>query len=167
METNKALKNKKLQEKYIEDLHKHKDNLRANKLYSIQRIDILIVSVSSAAIYTCLEVMKYISSSKWLNPQQIDDFNLNFKFGGLLFIFAIILNFASQWFAYWESDHNFNSTSLDIYARENDVDYDTDIKREDRLMLRHRAATTYCNYASTLLLICGLIFTLISLWTTF
>ena len=57
--------------------------------YSIQRIDLLIVSISGAGIYVCLESIKYLSD---------DEIPIHYlvKISGLLFLFAITVNFFSQ-----------------------------------------------------------------------
>jgi len=57
--------------------------------YSIQRIDLLIISISGAGIYVCLETMKYIRENS------LSDSNL-IKVSGLLLLISIILNFVSQ-----------------------------------------------------------------------
>lgn len=57
--------------------------------YSIQRIDLLIVSISGAGIYVCLETLKYLSD-KNLHLSDI------IKVSGGLLLMAVIINFISQ-----------------------------------------------------------------------
>lgn len=57
--------------------------------YSIQRIDLLIISISGAGIYICLETLKYMFENN-LNCDLI------IKFSGLAFLVCIGVNFISQ-----------------------------------------------------------------------
>tara|TARA_R110000744_G_scaffold253634_2_gene369203 strand:+ start:4216 stop:4653 length:438 start_codon:yes stop_codon:yes gene_type:complete len=57
--------------------------------YSIQRIDLLIVSISGAGIYVCLESIKYLSDSEI-------QVHFSVKVSGLFFLLAITINFFSQ-----------------------------------------------------------------------
>ncbi|MHA7843821.1 MAG: hypothetical protein ACX93I_10910 [Winogradskyella sp.] len=57
--------------------------------YSIQRIDLLIISISGAGIYVCLETLKY------LNENCIQH-NLLVKVSGIFLLASIVLNFISQ-----------------------------------------------------------------------
>lgn len=145
-------------EKYIKSLEKHADNLRANKFYSMQRIDLLIISVSGAGIYGSMEIMKYVAGSKYLSCIQIQHFNNYFKIPGVLFILAIIINFISQWLAYYESAHGLQSTLDDIYAREHNVDKTNEIKASDARVAELNKLTKFTNHTSTVLMILGLIF---------
>lgn len=57
--------------------------------YSVQRIDLLIVSISGAGIYVCLESVKYLTEIKIPIHHLI-------KISGLLFLLAVTVNFLSQ-----------------------------------------------------------------------
>lgn len=57
--------------------------------YSIQRIDLLIVSISGAGIYVCLETLKYMHENSIYN-------NALIKISGFFFLVGIAFNFISQ-----------------------------------------------------------------------
>lgn len=57
--------------------------------YSIQRIDLLIVSICGGGIYVCLETVKYLAGKHYICSNLI-------KLCGAAFLVGIILNFLSQ-----------------------------------------------------------------------
>lgn len=63
--------------------------------YSIQRIDLLIISICGAGIYVCLETIKYIATTHNLCAE-----TLYIKTSAGSFLGGIILNFVSQQFGY-------------------------------------------------------------------
>jgi len=75
---------------YVKDLSNR--NWDFYKLAS-QRLDYLVVSVSGAGIYICLELMKYLNDNGICITNCI-------KLSGLSFAVAIILNFCSQFFVF-------------------------------------------------------------------
>ncbi|UAM98384.1 hypothetical protein K8354_00725 [Polaribacter litorisediminis] len=77
--------------------------------YSIQRIDLLIVSISGAGIYVCLETIKYLSDKSL-------DVNLLIRISGGLFLFGIIINFLSQVFGYKTNQQDFLMCQVKIDA---------------------------------------------------
>ena len=75
--------------------------------YSIQRIDLLIVSICGAGIYVCLETIKYLSDKS-------QDINLLVRISGGLFLFGIIINFLSQIFGYKANQQDFLMCQTEI-----------------------------------------------------
>lgn len=71
-------------------IQERKNMAAQNLFYSVQRIDLLIISVSGAGIYVCLETLKFILENKEVFEP------LNIKVAGGFFLGAIILNFISQ-----------------------------------------------------------------------
>lgn len=84
----------------IKQLESYVEITRKSKDYSIQRFDILAITISGAGIYTSFELMKFITESKLLCHEQISFFNHPFKIAALSFTLSIISNFISQWTAY-------------------------------------------------------------------
>lgn len=70
----------------LEARHKHAVE---GWIYSIERMDLLIISISSAGVYVTLEALKYSLEHQLLNTATL-------KFVGTAFIIAIILNIGSQ-----------------------------------------------------------------------
>jgi hypothetical protein len=64
-----------------------------NLIYSERRMDLLLISISGAGIYVCLETVKYLSEKNipthWL-----------IWVAGISFLAAIITNFIGQFFGY-------------------------------------------------------------------
>lgn len=77
--------------------------------YSIQRIDLLIVSICGAGIYVCLETIKYLSDKS-------QDISLLVRISGGLFLFGIIINFLSQIFGYKANQQDFLMCQTEIDA---------------------------------------------------
>ncbi len=77
--------------------------------YSIQRIDLLIVSICGAGIYVCLETIKYLSDKS-------EDISLLVRISGGLFLFGIIVNFLSQIFGYKANQQDFLMCQTEIDA---------------------------------------------------
>lgn len=57
--------------------------------YAVQRIDLLIISISGAGIYVCLETLKYHKQTPLENITSV-------KVSGLLFVLGIVVNLVSQ-----------------------------------------------------------------------
>ena len=79
--------------------------LWGNITYSIQRIDLLIVSVSGAGVYFCLEALKFMYENEIAIGTYI-------KSSAGLFITAIILNFISQFFSFYANLYDYKYTLL-------------------------------------------------------
>jgi hypothetical protein len=87
---------KKNMEKIIERKKQSWDGM----FYSIQRIDLLIVSICSAGIYVCLETIKFLTEKKI----QCD---ILIKISGGIFLLGIILNFLSQHYGYRANEQDY------------------------------------------------------------
>lgn len=62
--------------------------------YAMQRIDLLIISVSGAGIYGCWEILKFIKTEKITVDLTL------IKMAGVLFLSTIIINLIGQWTSY-------------------------------------------------------------------
>jgi len=71
-----------------------------NMSYSMQRIDLLIISISGAGIYFCLEAIKFLYENNITT-------NWSIKIAGPLFILAIILNVLSQRYGCKENEQEY------------------------------------------------------------
>ena len=74
----------------IERYLKHREQASQHVFYAIQRMDLLIISISGAGIYVIFETLRFLKESHSL----INTFPL--KFVGGCFVIAIIANFFSQ-----------------------------------------------------------------------
>lgn len=144
-------------DEYLKKLDKYADNLRENKFYSMQRIDLLIISVSGAGIYICFELLRYLASNEIFKPY-LGCVNIPLKISGVLFTLAIVSNFISQWCAYKGSSYQLIATNKDIYARENNTDDTVRITQLEYIAGLYNKATSLSNLISNVLMIIGLLF---------
>lgn len=148
---------KEHENKYFEGIVKQSVE---NKVYSIHKIDTLIISISGASIYVILEIFKY-SLQNNLN----DLFYL--KFSGFAFVFSIIINLISQ---YTGKIANHYSTvwgyrSIDKLFYESDTQHKID--EVDKKAELFSTWTERCNWISLALLSLGLITLIIFFVITF
>lgn len=119
--------------------------------YSIQRIDLLIISISGAGIYVCLETLKFLTDSKI-------EVNVIVKISSVFFLLAIIVNFLSQIFGYKanENDYLMCQTEIESDFNPNDTQK-TEIEKFDKNSDCYSILTNWFNYVSMLLMFIGLI----------
>lgn len=119
--------------------------------YSIQRIDLLIISISGAGIYVCLETLKFLTESQ-------KEINLIIKISAVFFLFAIIVNFLSQIFGYKanENDYLMCQTEIESDSKPNESQK-IEIENFDKNSDHYSKLTNWFNYASMLLMFVGLI----------
>lgn len=129
--------------------------------YSIQRIDLLIISICGAGIYLCLETIKFCYENEICISQML-------KGSGVLYLIGIVVNFGSQIMSY-------RSNKEDFLMCEAQLDYGEDPTEEENeeIMQYDKNAETYSewtmglNYTSIIFMIFGLIFTLTFFVSTF
>lgn len=119
--------------------------------YSVQRIDLLIISISGAGIYICFETIKYLSS-KNLPP------NLWVKLAGGFFLFGIILNFVSQLTGYETNKFDYLMCLIETEADGDLTDQEVENQdKYDRLSDKFSKWTDRLNYSSMGMMFIGLI----------
>lgn len=84
----------------MEKIKERKNQSWQGMFYSIQRIDLLIVSFCGAGIYVCLETIKYFAEKDMSAGPLI-------KFCGGFFLLGIILNFLSQHYGFKCNEQDF------------------------------------------------------------
>ena len=85
-------KKKKFTKEEKESIISRKTASLNNFFYSEQRLDLLIITISGAGIYVCLEAMKFMKENSPCSSTAI------LKIAGILLMGAIIVNFLSQIF---------------------------------------------------------------------
>ena len=129
--------------------------------YSVQRIDLLIVSISGAGIYVCLETLKY------LNKENLDT-SLLIKISGGILLGAILINFISQILGKKSNLNDYLMCEVKLDSSEKISDKDkTDIEEYDRKAGYYDKATNIFNILSTVLMFIGLTLLLAYFSTTF
>ena len=107
-------------DKFIEDLKDYRDVNRKNLSYSVQRLDILVVSLSTTSIVL---VVSYL---RWLIDSPIDK-TLPGILGVVSIIFfavSLLLNFASQFTSYKSHKIELEITKFKLYKMSYFGNYD-------------------------------------------
>lgn len=119
--------------------------------YSMQRIDLLIISISGAGIYVCLETIKYLTDAGTCVSGLV-------RVSGATFLFAIILNFLSQLSGYKTNEKDYLMCQAEIEAGNKTSESEQkQIDSYDRQSEIYTTATKWLNYSSMLSMFAGLI----------
>lgn len=133
-------------------LNKHAELAYNNAFYAMSRIDLLIVSISGASIYICLEIIKYIKT------QNLDISTIYFKLSGIVFVFSIIVNFIGQWASYKTNIIDYEIKKLAVAEDTSDK-----IKNLECDCTIYGKITNICNTLSTFSMLLGLILLITSI----
>lgn len=119
--------------------------------YSMQRIDLLIISICGAGIYICLETIKYFS-------EKGEDISIFIRISGGLFLLGIIINFLSQIFGYKANEQDYLMCDAEIEAGKNINKKEQQIiDQYDAKSEKFSKRTVRLNYISIGLMFMGLI----------
>ncbi len=132
-----------------DQIEKEKNIAHQNMFYSVQRIDLLIIAVSGAGVYVCLETLKFIVEEK-LNQSPI-----LIKIAGLMFVLAVVVNFISQ---ITGKKTNYYDYLMSCAILEKD---EKKAERYDCISGNWDVATTWFNSSSIVIMFIGLILILI------
>jgi hypothetical protein len=118
-----------------------------NMFYSLQRIDLLIISISGAGIYVCLETVKYLMDKD-------QDISSLIKYSGGFFILSIIVNFLSQWFGFKTNEQDYLMCEAEIKKKEQTVIDAYDIRSDSftKWTNRMNAASMACMFIGLILI---------------
>lgn len=141
---------KKLAKKLIHRKQLTLDNMN----YSLHRLDLLIISISGAGVYACLETAKFM-----VEKQKEIEFAI--QFSTLLFIVSIIANLISQYTGYLSNRYDYSMCEAKINCKEDDELTNLEIKKLDKKSQNFDNMTNLLNIISLGLLIIGLIFLII------
>ncbi len=129
--------------------------------YSIQRIDLLIISICGAGIYLCLETMKF----SFENNLPITN---TLKGAAIIFLFSIVVNFMSQFLGYKANEKDYLKFETEIEAGDNISEHQiSEIINYDESAECYSNFTIWFNYLSVVLMFAGLILTIVYFLTTF
>lgn len=130
--------------------------------YSVRRLDVLIISVSGAGVYVCLEIMKFKKENNL-------DFNPYFlKFGGLVFALSIIINILGQWASYFSNVYSKSATDNKLKNKiYNEFGQDKGIQIQEKWAKIFLYLTKVSNVLSTTMLSVGIGMLVFFIWVTF
>lgn len=157
---------------YLDKLKTHKENAFKIVNYSMQRIDLLLISISGAGIYVCGEIFKFMVSDK-VCICHIYTFPI--KISGLLFVIAIVINFLGQWASYKANMYDIFLTDTKIYEKENEEKLNDVEKTENfnskKIYYSKKASydklTNLSNNISIFSMVIGMLILLIIIFITF
>lgn len=152
---------------YIASLESYQKGLKEGAAYSIQRIDLLIISVSGAGIYTSFELMKYVATSVYLKCSHIENINVYFKITALFFTISIIINFISQITAYKSKSLKIDASEQEIHDLKNGNPISGKVAELECLGKLYNKGTIISNRASTIIMLSGLICLIVFIWNLF
>lgn len=119
--------------------------------YGVQRIDLLIISISGAGIYVCLETLKYARDNSL-------DHSMLIKISGFILLLSIGFNFVSQiygkksnYYDYLWCEEKLNTNGSPTDAQKLKID------KYDNKSERFSTKTNYLTNISTVLMMSGLI----------
>lgn len=122
--------------------------------YSIQRIDLLIISICGAGIYVCLETIKYLTDKS-------QDISVLIKITGGFFLFGIIINFLSQLFGHEANKQDYLMCQAEIDAGEKiSKEEQLEIDKYDKASEKYSKLTSCFNYISIGFMFAGLFTTM-------
>jgi len=147
----------KKSKKKLSDKLNHRRQLTLDNMdYSLKRLDLLIISVSGAGIYACLETSKFLIEQK-------KDFLVAIAFPAILFLIAIIANLISQFTGYLSNkfDYYMCDKQIDCNGKKIDETSQEEINNLDGKSQLFDDITSHLNIASLALLIAGLFFLIV------
>lgn len=119
--------------------------------YSIRRMDLLVISISSGGLYVFFETIKHLKTNKI----EIDSHTLFFS--GIFFVLAIIINLLSQLSGYYSNNYEEKYINIELSKLKiNDTSDSCEQNRYDRLINLFDKLTNILNAISLMLLFTGL-----------
>ena len=118
--------------------------------YSVKRMDILLISISGAGIYSCFEIIKYVHENNI-------SASYPFKIIGLLFTTSIILNFMGQWSSKKAHYYQYHMFLNELHGIEEVFDNQKKIKELKQSSENFNDLSTFFDGFSIIIMIIGLI----------
>lgn len=153
---------KKKDKQFLIDLNEHLSKTKENKLYAVKRMDIVLITFSSAGIYFNFEFFKFIYSLELFNKSLI-----YFFIPGILFGITIILNILSHWTGYYANKHEESCSNLEKESLNKRVNYQEEIRSLECKIKYYNKGTAYLNGISSITLISGILSSLLLIVLTF
>jgi hypothetical protein len=146
---------------HIQRLRSHEERTLAKKTYSIQKFDLLVVTLSGAGIYTIFEMLKFLKTTDPFKGQNIETTVL--EWSGGLFVASVIVNFLSHWSGFKANalearcimkEFKLESKNLNKKDRQN---LQSDIEKLDGNITAYNTITTIFNVIATVTVLLGIV----------
>lgn len=123
--------------------------------YSLHRLDLLIISISGASVYACLETTKFLIEKDKAIICAI-------HFPALLFVISIVANLLSQYSGYLSNKFDYKMCEKRMNCKDEEEELTKkEIKRLDKKSQLYDDITSWLNISSLAFLILGLVFLMI------
>jgi len=144
--------------KYSAELTQHINSTRINKLYAIKRIDIVLITLSSAGIYFNFEFFKFIQEYN-----KVIDCKSCVLIPSLFFSSTIVLNIISHWTGYFANKYEEICSGLELdKLKRRKIDKEYEKRVESRIQLFNKFTSILNGITSILLVISIIIFIVIA-----
>ncbi|GAA0879668.1 hypothetical protein GCM10009119_26370 [Algoriphagus jejuensis] len=153
---------KKKDRKFIKKLEKHLVSTKENKSYAVKRMDIVLVTLSSAGILFNFELIKFAH----INEIRLCHFLLIFT-PVSLFGLTIILNILSHWTGYFANKYEEECSNLEKNSIQTKKENLGEIQTIDFKIKLYNKGTGVLNGTSSITLIFALVTSFILLLTIF
>jgi len=153
-----------LKKQKIAEWEKHSDIAGKKAFYSIQRIDLLVISISGACIYIAFEILRFVNSGG--TALRVEHTWL-LKASAIFAVLAIGINFISQITGYKANKNE------EIYARgvieclKHDKEDTPEMDRADNCSFIYNKITSIANIVATVLMFTGIVLLVIFNLVTF
>jgi hypothetical protein len=153
---------KKKKKQYLIELNEHLSKTTENKLYAVKRMDIVLITLSSAGIYFNFEFFKFIYSIGGFSGKLIYVFT-----PGIFFGVTIILNILSHWAGYHANKHEETCSNLERDRLKEKKNYQEEIQKLECRIETYNKLTASLNGISSITLISGILSSLVLIILTF
>lgn len=138
---------------YLKRLLTHLETTKERKFYAIQRIDILLISISGAGVYIIFEELKFIKSQ--IPPIPYNDSMI--ELSGVLLTVGILLNILSQWSGHRANKFEIECTEHSISQEKGDQVPKNVVDSVRKKVAIYNSLTANLNTYSTLFIIGGIL----------
>jgi hypothetical protein len=148
----------------IQAWEKHYSSSKEKEFYSIQRIDLLVISISGACIYIVFEILRFLNSA---NVSNIQSCTILLKVSAIFSALAISINFLSQIFGYHANKYEAIYSREVINQLEGDTKDDEKLDQIDHKSKQYNKLTGIANVSATIFMVVGIIILVVYNLVTF
>lgn len=148
----------------IEAWEKHYSKAKEKEFYSIQRVDILTISISGACIYIVFEILRFLNSAAFVHTQTCTAL---LKISAIASVLAIAINFLSQILGYHANKFEAIYSREVVNQLEDEIEDDKKLDAIDIKSKCYSKLTSISNVTATIFMTIGIILLVIFNLITF
>jgi len=138
----------------IQEWEQHRTNAKEKEFYSIQRFDILAISISAACIYIVFEILRFLKNPANMHSETC---TVILKISAIASVFAIIINFLSQILGYHANKLEAEYSQEVINQLKGEITDDIKLNVIDVKSQIVGSLTMFLNVATTIFMLIGII----------